>query len=284
MNNNFKTIIIDPGHGGVDIGFDDGVHYEKDYNLEIGKYIYSRLMELGFPVYITRSSDETISNYDRFEFLDEITEANNGGSLVFSIQVDDENSNGISIIRSVNRDYGTNKGLDDKLNSIGSVNTKTLAGDDGRDYYAIQRLAPEGSEAIVIEYGYNFLNDLKVEKERLGEELVQIIIDYFGKVDFHNNDYVNYVVQKGDNLYNLSMQYEIEIDDIKKLNGLGTDFLTVGQILKLPKCRENIYIVKKGDSLYSIAKKFDTTVDKIKDINKLLSNKLIINQKIIIPD
>ena len=43
MNSRFNTIIIDPGHGGVDIGFDDGAHYEKDFNLEVGKYIYNKL-------------------------------------------------------------------------------------------------------------------------------------------------------------------------------------------------------------------------------------------------
>jgi len=99
MNNKFNTIIIDPGHGGVDVGFDDGAHYEKDFNLEIGKYIYDKLSNLGFPVYITRSGDETVSNYDRFELLNQITDDNNGGSLVFSIQVDNENPDGISFIR-----------------------------------------------------------------------------------------------------------------------------------------------------------------------------------------
>lgn len=284
MNNKFNTIIIDPGHGGVDIGFDDGIHYEKDFNLEIGKYIYNRLNNLGFPVYITRENDETISNYDRFEILNEITDNNNGGSLVFSIQVDDENPNGVSIIRSINRSFDANKELYNKLNDIGRVNIKTLPNDEEKDFYAIQRLAPDGSEAIVIEFGYNVLNDLKVEKEKLGEEIVQVIVDYLGVINFSNNNYDNYIVQKGDNLFELSKKYDTDVEKLKQINNLGTDFLNVGQVLKVPKIKENIYIVKKGDSLYSIAKKFNTTVDKIKDINNLISSKLIINQKIIIPD
>ena len=284
MNNKFNTIIIDPGHGGVDIGFDDGIHYEKDFNLEIGKYIYNRLYNLGFPVYITRENDETISNYDRFEILNEITDDNNGGSLVFSIQVDDENPNGVSIIRSINRRIDSNKELYNKLNDIGRVNIKTLPNDEEKDFYAIQRLAPDGSEAIVIEFGYNVLNDLKVEKEKLGEEIVQVIVDYLGVINFSNNNYDNYIVQKGDNLFELSKKYDTDVEKLKQINNLGTDFLNVGQVLKVPKIKENIYIVKKGDSLYSIAKKFNTTVDKIKDINNLISSKLIINQKIIIPD
>lgn len=283
MNNRFNTIIVDPGHGGVDFGFDDGVNYEKDFNLEVGKYIYNRLSSLGFPVYITRSEDETISNFDRFELLNRITDDNNGGSLVFSVQVDNENPNGISFIRSINRDEETNKELYEKLNNIGVVKTKTLPNDEEKDFYAIQRLAPDGSDAIVIEFGYDYLNKTKEEKEKISDEVINKIISYFGNVSFNNN-YDNYIVEKGDSLFKIAKKYDTSIDELKKINSLGTDFLVIGQILKVPSSNNNFYIVKKGDSLYSIAKKFNTTVDKIKDINNLISDKLIINQKVIIPN
>jgi LysM repeat protein len=96
--------------------------------------------------------------------------------------------------------------------------------------------------------------------------------------------YDNYIVKKGDTLFDIGSIYNISVDELKKINGLGTDFIVSGEILKVPKLNNSIYIVKRGDSLYSIAKKFDTTVDKIKDVNKLTSNKLVINQKILIPN
>ena len=102
--NKYKTIIIDPGHGGVDLGYDKGIYYEKDFNLDIGNYVYDKLNKLGYPVYITRQGDSTISNYDRFQYLNRITDENNGGSLVFSIQIDDEKVSDLSIIRSIKRD------------------------------------------------------------------------------------------------------------------------------------------------------------------------------------
>ncbi len=283
MNNRFNTIIVDPGHGGVDFGFDVGVNYEKDFNLEVGKYIYNRLSSLGFPVYITRVDDETISNFDRFELLNRITDDNNGGSLVFSVQVDNENPNNISFIRSINRDEETNKELYDKLNKIGEVKTKTLPNDEGKDFYAIQRLAPDGSDAIVIEFGYDYLNKTKEEKEKISNDIIGQIISYFGNSNF-NNSYDNYIVEKGDSLFKIAKKYDTSINELKKINSLGTDYLVIGQILKVPSSNNNFYIVKKGDSLYSIAKKFNTTVDKIKDINNLISDKLIINQKVIIPN
>ena len=284
MNERFNTLIIDPGHGGVDYGFDNGVNYEKDFNLEVGKYIYNRLFNLGFPIYITRVDDETISAYDRFELLNQITDENNGGSLVFSIQVDNENPNKVSFIRSINRDEETNKELYEKLSGVGVVKTRTLPNDEGKDFYAIQRLAPNGSDAIVIEFGYDFLNKTKQEKEKISDEIIEKIISYFGESNFNINNYDNYIVEEGDSLYKIANKYNTSVDELKKVNGLGTDFLVIGEVLKVPSSNINFYIVKKGDSLYSIAKKYDTTVDKIKDINNLISDKLIINQKIIIPN
>lgn len=280
--NKYKTIIIDPGHGGVDLGYDKGIYYEKDFNLDIGNYVYDRLNKLGYPVYITRQGDSTISNYDRFQYLNRITDENNGGSLVFSIQIDDEKANDLSIIRSIKRDYDTNKGLYEDLSEVGSVIVKTLPNDDKRDYYAIQRLAPDGSEAIVFEYGYDYLNS-SYDKEKIGNQIVDVVINYFTKVKA-NNEYEEYVVNKGDTLYSLANKYNTSVEEIMDINNLGTDYLNIGQVIKLPKLKNNIYVVKKGDSLYSIAKKFDISVEQIKKINNLTSNKLLINQELIIPN
>lgn len=62
--NEYK-IVIDPGHGGVDSGATGNGIVEKNLNLEISKYIYDRLKELGVPVSITREDDSTLSPTDR---------------------------------------------------------------------------------------------------------------------------------------------------------------------------------------------------------------------------
>ena len=173
-------------------------------------------------------------------------------------------------------------GLYDDLSKVGSVIVKTLPNDDKRDYYAIQRLAPDGSEAIVFEYGYDYLNS-GYDKEKIGNQIVDVVIDYFTKVK-PNNEYEEYVVNKGDTLYSLANKYNTSVEEIMDINNLGTDYLNIGQVIKLPKLKNNIYVVKKGDSLYSIAKKFDISVDQIKKINNLTSNKLLINQELIIPN
>lgn len=65
FNNAVKGIVIDPGHGGDDPGATGNGIVEKDLTLEISKYMYDRLKSLGIPVYITRTTDETLSPTDR---------------------------------------------------------------------------------------------------------------------------------------------------------------------------------------------------------------------------
>ena len=68
-----------------------------------------------------------------------------------------------------------------------------------------------------------------------------------------------------------------------KYNGLTSNLLSIGQILRIPITdNTSSYIVKSGDNLYSIARKFNTTVDSLKQKNNLASNTLQIGQKLII--
>ena len=65
MNNQFKGVVIDPGHGGIDSGAVGSDILEKDYNLQISRYMYDRFRELGIPVYLTRDTDLTLNPGDR---------------------------------------------------------------------------------------------------------------------------------------------------------------------------------------------------------------------------
>ena len=92
-----------------------------------------------------------------------------------------------------------------------------------------------------------------------------------------------YVVQKGDSLFQISLKNNTTVDELKSLNNLTSNLLSIGQVLKLPSKTQNTYIVKKGDSLWLIAKNNNTTVDKIKSLNNLTSNLLSIGQELILP-
>ena len=94
-----------------------------------------------------------------------------------------------------------------------------------------------------------------------------------------------YQVKSGDTLYSIAKKYNISLNELKTINNLTNNDLTVGQLLNVPSGLSlvNSYIIEKGDTLYSIAKKFDISVNKLKEYNNLTSNLLNVGQKILIP-
>ena len=100
------------------------------------------------------------------------------------------------------------------------------------------------------------------------------------------NEY--YTVKKGDTLYSIATKNGLTVQELKELNNLTSNNLTIGQSLlikKNPKENTNVttYTVKSGDTLYSIARKYDTTVNKLTTLNNLSSSNLSIGQIIKIP-
>ena len=94
-----------------------------------------------------------------------------------------------------------------------------------------------------------------------------------------------YIVQKGDTLYAIANKFNTTVDNLKSLNNLTTDSLSIGEVLKIPSSipSTNAYTVKSGDTLYAIANKFNTTVDTLKSLNNLTSNTLSIGQVLKLP-
>lgn len=125
------------------------------------------------------------------------------------------------------------------------------------------------------------------------------------QVTIEPQNYVNYTVVSGDNLWNIANRHGTTISTIKEVNALSSDLLYVGQVLKLPglnaveeiveeSVNETVeepslnemitsYTVVSGDSLSVIAKRFNTTTTAIKEVNSLTTDTIFIGQTIIIP-
>lgn len=127
------------------------------------------------------------------------------------------------------------------------------------------------------------LNNLTSNSLTVGQLLIIAIDDNATSTP---TTYKDYVVKKGDSLYSIANKNNITVDELKKINNLTSNMLSIGQVLKLPtqyKVEEiAMYTVQKGDSLYSIAKKFGITVDEIKSLNNLTSNNLAIGEQLMI--
>lgn len=97
---------------------------------------------------------------------------------------------------------------------------------------------------------------------------------------------IQYVVQAGDSLWLIAQRYGTTVEAVKKLNGLTSDLLSVGQVLKIPYSQGGSsfsYTVQPGDSLWLIAQRYGTTVEAIKKLNGLTGNMLNVGQVLRIP-
>ena len=108
------------------------------------------------------------------------------------------------------------------------------------------------------------------------------------------NSQANVTVKKGEYLYLIARRHGLTIDELKSLNGLKTNVLYTGQVLRVGKQSpltntskhtnvsgrnqvtkkqvDKTVTVKKGEYLYLIAQRHGLSVDQLKRLNNLSSN------------
>ena len=123
------------------------------------------------------------------------------------------------------------------------------------------------------------LNNLSSNVLHVGDALLISSVDSTG--DDGNDNY--YVVKSGDTLWSIARKYNLSVNELKALNNLGSNVLSVGQRLIVGKESSNDYVVSAGDTLWAIARKFNVSVDDIKALNNLSSNNLSIGMILKIP-
>ena len=297
-----KKVVIDSGHGGSDSGAIGNGIIEKNLTLDISKYMYDRLKELGVPVKLTRDSDVDLPASERPQKV--LDQFGNGSDVIVVSNHINSSGNGTAegaeaIYALRNKDTLAKKILDE-LEKQGQLVRKyyqrRLPSDYNKDYYYMLRNTPN-TEALIVEYGFldnaSDANKLKNNYKKYAEAVVKAVTEYAGYkyVPLAGSDY--YVVKKGDTLWSIARAYGLTVDKLKSLNNLTSNNLTIGDSLIVKDSSEKndssssadnnkYYIVKKGDSLYSIARSNNMTVDKLKSLNNLTSNILSIGQKLII--
>ena len=155
------------------------------------------------------------------------------------------------------------------------------------NYYIIQ----SGDSLWSISKKYGISGDKLKDINNLSGNLLSVGQKLLIKDTSSSDDVgIYYTVKAGDTLYGIANEYNLTVADLKSMNNLKNNNLSIGQKLLVSGTGEVVdgsdydtYIVKSGDNLYAIARKYGVTVDKLKEINNLSSNLLSIGQKLLVP-
>lgn len=270
---------------------------EKDFTFTIAKYINERLNNIGIENFLVDENNTGLTDEEKVNIIKD-KYGNGNNIIVISNRLNKGGKNGAEIMYPLRNNSKLASLIASNLEDAGQTvlkyyqlrnNSDTSKDDD----YLIRNTA--NNLTIVIDYGYidntSDANFLKNNYEKLAEAVVKSIANYAGVSYSPANMEGYYIVKKGDSLWSIASKNNTTVDNIKKLNNLSSNNLSVGQVLKLSYDAKkedikesNIYTVKKGDSLWLIANKYGTTVDELKSANKLKSNTLSIGQTLIIPE
>ncbi len=311
MNNNGNgyRIVVDAGHGGNDPGAISGNLKEKDLTLEAANYMYDRFKELGVPVAITRDDDTTLSRAERLSTMTN-TFGNDSKVIVLSNHINAGGGEGSEVIYPLRTDSTLPAMILDAIGEEGQIKRKyyqrVLPEDPTKDYYYIMRETPN-TTALLIEYGFidNPNDRRKLQNNLLNyvEAVVRAVCEFIGVPYTKPGETPNipdnppgaegytYTVKAGDTLYSIARKFNMTVQELKILNDLTSDILSIGQVLRIPNLEtpplvpDNLeeYIVKSGDTLYSISKMFNTTVSELIEFNNLPTTILSIGQILKIP-
>ena len=295
--NDFK-VVIDAGHGGSDSGAvsSSGVR-EKDLTLQIAQYMYNQFRSKGIDATLIRSTDETISPSDRVRrILDAY--GDNSNVIVISNHINaagGAGAEGAEVIYALRNDDKLARNI---LQSLGNAGQKMrkfyqrrLPSDTSKDYYFIHRETGRNTQPVIVEYGFidnpTDLSKIQNNYRKYVDAVVDAVIatEKGQSVPMAPLGDNYYIVKSGDSLWSIANRYNTTVSELKSLNGLTSNNLSIGQVLEVPINNEsgNTYVVKSGDSLWSIANRYNTTVSELKSLNGLTSNNLSIGQTLKIP-
>lgn len=289
-----KKVVIDAGHGGDDPGTIANGITEKDYTLKISNYIHNRLDEMGVPNEMSRTSDVMLSASDRPKKIQSFY-GNGSDVLVVSNHINAGGGDGAEIIYALRNNDKFAKKLATEFENAGQSVRKyyqrRLPSNPAKDYYYIMRDTPN-NETVIVEYGFadtiSDANLIKNDWEKLAEAVTKAIVEYAGGKYVAPLGSNYYTVKSGDSLWSISRKFGVTVNELKKVNNLSSNLLSIGQNLIIPGKKNNTssneYVVKKGDTLYGIANKYNVSIDNLKSYNNLSTDSLSIGQIIKIPD
>lgn len=112
-------------------------------------------------------------------------------------------------------------------------------------------------------------NNLGVSKEEL-EEINGLEAPYNLSAGMYivipnlNNNFNSYEVKKGDTIYGLANKYNLDYNQLLKLNGLNKDdYIYPGEKINVPYQNVKFYITSSNDTISSVSKYFNVSPNEL---------------------
>ena len=291
-------VVIDSGHGGIDPGAVVGNLREKDFNLRASLYMRDRLNQLGIPNSLTMEVDQTLSREERIRRIRNAFGAS-PDVVVVSNHMNASGGEGAEVVYALRNNDTLARLVLENIGAQGQIMRRVfqrrLPSNPSLDYYFIIR-DTNPMETILVEYG--FLDNPR-DQVRLQENLLDYVEGVVKALAIYTNTpyipvedstyYDFYTVVRGDTLFSIARVHNTTVEELKRINQLTSDTLSIGQRLRIreqeiPIMEEYFnYTVVSGDSLWSISQRFHTTVTELVRINNLTTNLLSIGQNLRIP-
>ena len=193
------VIVIDPGHGGDNLGTDYLPIPEKNYNMIVAMYMKAYLEQYqNVKVYLTHTADVSMSLKERAQFAQNV-----GADFLFSLHFNASEDHSLygaevwipSTGKAYSQGYSVGNEFLKEFQQMGILNRgiKTKVGKTGNDYYGIIRQCGlVNIPAIIVEHcyvdhAYDVINLQSNETLReFGERDARAVAKYFGLTSTDN--------------------------------------------------------------------------------------------------
>lgn len=170
--------------------------------------MYDRFRELGIPVAMTRTSDETLNQSTR---VNRVLDAFGNGEnvIVISNHINAGGGDGAEVIYALRNDSTLSGKILEELEKAGQNIRKNyqlrLPSNPSKDYYFMLRDTPN-TEAIIVEYGFldspgDDVEQLKNNYEEFAEAVVKAVTEYIGDDYVPQSTEGYYTVKAGDTIF-----------------------------------------------------------------------------------
>jgi LysM repeat protein/N-acetylmuramoyl-L-alanine amidase len=89
-----------------------------------------------------------------------------------------------------------------------------------------------------------------------------------------------HVVRQGETLSTIATKYDLDLQELREINGIEDDKILSGQKLCLKRLSGSTHIVEKGDALWEIARAYGMTVESLRENNDLTSDRIYPGQEL----